>query len=124
MDYDASLPIYLQVIEIIKKDIVSGKRQLGEKLPSTRELAVEMGVNVNTAARIYRELEMMNIAYTKRGIGTFVSESSDLLHVLKSELSEQYVKQFLNHMKGLGYNTSEIQSLIHEEAMKEGDSND
>lgn len=123
MEYDASLPIYLQVIEIIKKDIVAGKRKLGEKLPSTRELAVEMGVNVNTAARIYRELEMMDIAYTKRGIGTFVSESDMLFNNLKAELSEQYVKQFLDNMKGLGYKTNEIQSLIAE-SMKEGNIND
>lgn len=120
MDYDNSLPIYLQVIEQIKKDIVSGRRQLGDKLPSTRELALEMGVNVNTAARIYRELEMMDIAYTKRGIGTFISESDQLYKSLKSELSEQYVQQFLTHMLELGYNTEEIQSLIETASNKEG----
>lgn len=108
MNYDTSTPIYLQVIEKIKKGIVSGGRDMGEKLPSTRELAVEMGINVNTAARIYKELELMGIAYTKRGIGTFISESETLYEELKTELSEKYIEQFVTNMKGLGYTAEEI----------------
>lgn len=113
MNYDASTPIYLQVIEQIKKDIVSGNRDQGEKLPSTRELAVEMGINVNTAARIYKELEAMGVAYTKRGIGTFISESDTLYTTMKKELSEKYIEQFILNMKGLGYTQEDLSQLIN-----------
>ena len=53
MDYKANIPIYLQVIDDIKKRILTGEIKLGDKLPSTRELAVQYTVNPNTAARIY-----------------------------------------------------------------------
>lgn len=114
MNFDASMPIYLQVIESIKKDIVAGKLKLGEKLPSTREMAVEKTINANTAARIYKELELMDIAFTKRGIGTFVTESTDKYKELKKELSEEYVKSFIYNMKDLGYEKQEIEFMLKE----------
>ena len=52
MDYKANIPIYLQVIDDIKKRILTGEIKLGDKLPSTRELAVQYTVNPNTAARL------------------------------------------------------------------------
>ena len=61
MEYKANIPIYLQVIEDIKRRIIIGEIKLGEKLPSTRELAVQYTVNPNTAARIYNELEQEEI---------------------------------------------------------------
>ena len=114
MNFDASIPIYVQVIESIKKEIVAGKLSLGEKLPSTRELALEKQINANTAARIYKELENMDIAFTKRGIGTFITESIDKYEQIKKELSEEYVIGFVGNMKGLGYEKLEILNLVKE----------
>ena len=54
MEYNSSLPIYLQVANLIKRDIVTGKRELGEKLPSVRELAVSYTIRRNAAAWIYQ----------------------------------------------------------------------
>lgn len=65
MDYKANIPIYLQVIDDIKKRILTGEIKLGDKLPSTRELAVQYTVNPNTAARIYNELEQCVYAIPK-----------------------------------------------------------
>jgi len=112
MHFDASRPIYLQVIEEIKKDIVAEKIQLGSKLPSTRELAIEKGINANTAARIYKEMEHLNIAYTKRGIGTFVTKSKETFMKMKHELSNRYVKEFITGMMGLGYTMEELKEMV------------
>ena len=57
MQYDANSPIWLQVMNLIRMDIVTGKRAPGEKLPGGRDLAVQFSINPNTAARVYRELE-------------------------------------------------------------------
>jgi len=114
MEFNASIPIYLQVIESIKKDIVSGKLELGARLPSTREMALEKKINANTAARIYKELEYLNIAYTKRGIGTFITESKDTYKQIKKELSESYIESFVMNMKGLGYLKPEVVDLVKE----------
>ena len=74
MEYAAEIPIYLQVIRDLEKKIIQGKLNPGDRLPSSRELAVLYKINQNTAARIYRELEDMGYCFTRRGIGTFLSE--------------------------------------------------
>ena len=68
MEYNSSLPIYLQVANLIKRDIVTGKRELGEKLPSVRELAVSYTINPNTVSRVYKELETEGVCFTRRGM--------------------------------------------------------
>ena len=66
MEYNTSAPIYLQVINELKKKMVKGELMPGEKMPSGRDLAVEYKVNQNTAARIYRELEAQGYCYQTR----------------------------------------------------------
>lgn len=112
MDYKANIPIYLQVIDDIKKRILTGEIKLGDKLPSTRELAVQYTVNPNTAARIYNELEQCGLCYTKRGLGTFVSEDVHLIDTLKAELSSEMIETFISGMTSLGFSKDEIINLI------------
>ena len=59
MEYNSGSPIYLQVINELKKKMVKGELKPGEKMPSNRELAVLYKVNQNTAARIYREMDIV-----------------------------------------------------------------
>lgn len=112
MDYKANIPIYLLVIDDIKKRILTGEIKLGDKLPSTRELAVQYTVNPNTAARIYNELEQCGLCYTKRGLGTFVSEDVHLIDTLKAELSSEMIETFISGMTSLGFSKDEIINLI------------
>lgn len=112
MDYKANTTIYLQVIDDIKRRILTGEIKLGDKLPSTRELAVQYTVNHNTAARIYNELEKCGLCYTKRGLGTFVSEDVHLIDTLKAELSSEMIETFVSGMTSLGFSKDEIINLI------------
>ena len=112
MDYKANTPIYLQVIDDIKRRILTGEIKLGDKLPSTRELAVQYTVNPNTAARIYNELEQCGLCYTKRGLGTFVSEDVNLIDTLKADISNEMIETFMLGMESLGFSDDEIINLI------------
>ena len=112
MDYKANTPIYLQAIDDIERRILTGEITLGDKLPSTRELAVQYTVNPNTAARIYNELEQCGLCYTKRGLGTFVSEDVHLIDTLKAELSSEMIQTFVSGMTSLGFSKDEIINLI------------
>ena len=114
MEYKANIPIYLQVIEDIKRRIIIGEIKLGEKLPSTRELAVQYTVNPNTAARIYNELEQDGLCFTKRGLGTFVSEDNALIDSLKKELSEEIIDTFIERMGRLGFSVKDTISLLND----------
>ena len=108
MEYNTGAPIYLQVINELKKKMVKGELKPGEKMPSSRDLAVEYKVNQNTAARIYREMESEGYCYTKRGIGTFVSEEENMFRDLKKEMASELLKNFMHEMKGLGYKKDDI----------------
>ena len=108
MEYNTSAPIYLQVINELKKKMVKGELMPGEKMPSGRDLAVEYKVNQNTAARIYRELEAQGYCFTRRGIGTFVSEEDSMFQDLKKEMALELVKNFMHEMDGLGFEKGDI----------------
>ena len=112
MNYNAEIPIYLQVIQDIKKKMVQGKIQPGEKLPSNRELAVLYKINQNTAARIYKEMEIAGYCYTKRGIGTFVVEDGKMFEQIKEEMAEELLSSFIHEMQDLGFEKDDIISKI------------
>ena len=103
MEYNNGSPIYLQVIRELKKMIIQGELKPGSKMPSNRELAVLFKVNQNTAARIYREMEMLGYCYTKRGIGTFVSEDEKMFQEMKEEMAEELLRNFMKEMQDLGF---------------------
>ncbi len=117
MDFDPNLPIYLQIIEFLKTDIVIGKLNPGDKLPSVRGLSESYHVNMNTVMRAYEELERQGITYTQRGMGTFVSKDTDIMLQLKKELSEKFVTDFLNGMRSLQFSSQEIIDVIKKEIM-------
>lgn len=110
MDFTNDKPIYLQVIEDITSRIVSGEITAGDKLPSSRELALYYRINPNTASRVYAELERRGLVYTKRGIGTFVREGN--LSELKSEKVRKAMEAFIETMTGLGLNDEEIEEEL------------
>ncbi len=108
MEFNSRIPIYLQVIDDIKRRLVTGKITPGSKLPSTRELAVEYNINPNTAARIYREMEQMSLCYTKRGLGTFATENEKLIKIIKLEMAKEIIENFKEEMAKLGYDETEM----------------
>jgi GntR family transcriptional regulator len=99
-EFQSSKPIYLQIVERVIIDIVRGKQIPGDKLPSVREMAVQMGVNPNTIQRTYSELERMGIVETRRGQGTFVVENRELMgeinHSLQTEIMENFVRKMID----------------------------
>ena len=116
MEFKAALPIYLQVMMMIKRDIVTGELQLGAKMPSVRDMALQFTINPNTVSRVYRELEREGICFTKRGMGTFVTEEKEKVEQLKEEMAQELVSQFLNGMKQLGISGEEAVRMIKESA--------
>lgn len=114
MEYNTGLPIYLQVMHELKKRMVKGELAPGAKMPSSRDLAVEFRVNQNTAARIYREMELEGYCFTKRGIGTFVSEEENMFENVKKEMAEKLLENFMREMGDLGFAKTDILSQIED----------
>ena len=68
------MPLYAQLEQTIRFAIATGKLRVGERLPTVRQLAVDLRVNANTVAKVYAELERAGVLETRRGVGTFVNE--------------------------------------------------
>lgn len=118
MHFNSRVPIYIQVIDDLKKKIIKGELKPGEKLPSSRELALEYEVNPNTAARIYKEMEQMELCYVERGKGTFISSEKDLLPGLRNEVINTLVDDFIEQMSELGFSKQEIIGKISDKEIK------
>lgn len=112
MDYifDNDRPIYIQIVEKLRIEIVSGNLKQGERLPSVRELALIARVNPNTMQKALVELESEGLIYTERTNGKFVTEDKKLIEKIKKELAKEKVNNYLNDMKNIG--------ITHEEAMQ------
>ncbi len=112
MEFDNSIPIYLQIISKIKRNLVIGVITPGDKMLSARDLAKELNINPNTAARVYNELERDGLCYTKRGVGTFITDDAILIQSIKHEMAEDLIQSFINGMLELGFEKNEMISLI------------
>ncbi|MEH7124007.1 GntR family transcriptional regulator [Bacillus sp. JJ1773] len=109
-EFQASKPIYMQIVDKINQQIIRGELVPGNKLPSVREMAIQTGVNPNTIQRTYSELERMEIVETKRGQGTFVTENTNLIKELKGKLQMDIIEAFFTNMKELGFSEEEMVS--------------
>lgn len=117
-DLDNNRPLYLQLMEKIQQDIISGVYHAGDRLPSVRELALEASVNPNTMQKALSELERNGLVHTQRTSGRFITEDKTMLKQLKTELAAVHIQDFLNTMKQLGFPPEEILELI-EKTIKE-----
>ena len=74
IDRHDPVPIYAQLERAIRAAIAAGRLVVGERLPTVRQLAIDLRVNANTVAKVYSELEGAGVLTTQRGVGTFVRE--------------------------------------------------
>jgi GntR family transcriptional regulator len=94
VDFHSGEPVYKQIVQSLKGDIISGKLSNNEAIPSIRELARDLNINPNTVARAYRELESEGYIYTRPGVGNFIKQSDEktmetkALEMLGNELIE------------------------------------
>ncbi|AEB77159.1 GntR family transcriptional regulator [Clostridium botulinum] len=110
--FDEKVPIYIQIMDIIKQNIILGKLKGGDKLTSVRELSAEFKVNPNTIQRAYKELEREGFAYTQRGMGTFIVDDERIIFNLKKDTAKDIMNNFINGMKHLGFDNKEIVELV------------
>jgi GntR family transcriptional regulator len=106
--FDNAKPIYLQLMDHFYQRICSGQLKAGDKLPSVRETAVEAGVNPNTVQRTYSEMERKGVIEVRRGQGSFVTSDKQVIEQMRMEISEKFVKEFIESMLRNGFSQEEI----------------
>jgi len=109
LDVKSGVPFYRQVIDQVKAAIATGSIEAGDRLPTVRQLAVDLSINPNTVSRAYTELELTGLVETQMGSGTFVGsrpvESDD---VERRRLLNQICQEFLSRASTHGFNLDHI----------------
>ena len=107
-------PIWIQLKEQLGKQIVSGRFQSGEKLPSVRDLAREAGVNPNTMQRALAALDQDGLTTTNRTSGRCITTDEEVISSLRKELAGSIIKTYLDAMAEMGYSQSEAARMIED----------
>lgn len=120
-EFADNLPIYAQLVELLKQKIVTGEYPPGGKLPSVRDLAAEAAVNPNTVQRALAELERGGLIYTQRTAGKYVTDDAQAIIDARRQLAETQIRAFLSAMYAMGYSYDETVSMLHQavDEMKE-----
>jgi len=110
MDFNNSQTIYMQIVNWVFEQILTGNWKSGEKAKSVRELAVHFEVNPNTVMRSYDYLQTNDIIANRRGIGFFITENAveKIKDIRKKQFMEEEVPVFIKNMKLLDINLDEI----------------
>ena len=115
VDPRSGVPIYLQIIEQIKRSIALGVLQSGEQLPTVKQLAIDLTVNPNTVARAYRELEREQLIETAPGRGSFVrSNGVTESPKVASEIAGDALDLALREAKSVGLERNEVRRLFED----------
>ncbi|MBU3111478.1 GntR family transcriptional regulator [Clostridium lacusfryxellense] len=115
IDSRSSKPIYEQIIERIKENIIKGILKPGDKLPSVRELASAITINPNTISKAYNELERMKAIEVIRGKGTFVSENfKPVINEEKLMTIKEHMKEIIIEAHYIGVNKDKLIDILNE----------
>lgn len=114
VDPHTGVPIYLQLIEQIKRSVALGVLAPGERLPTVKQLATDLIINPNTVARAYRELERDGVIETSVGRGSFVSQNGagDRAAAALTDVASSAVDTAVREAKSMGLKRSQIKELF------------
>ena len=109
LDVKSGVPFYRQIIDQVKAAIATGSITAGDRLPTVRQLAVDLSINPNTVSRAYTELELTGLVETQMGSGTFVGnrpvERND---VERRRLLDQLCQEFLSRVSTHGFTLDNV----------------
>ena len=108
-------PVYLQIAERLRNEIIKGCYAPGEQIPPVRQLAVTAAVNPNTMQRAFTELKAQGLIYAKDTSGCFVTEDTEILSSAKKTAAKQLVSDFLKQAEYMSIGKEELISMIEEE---------
>jgi GntR family transcriptional regulator len=112
IDFSSPMPIYRQLIYMIKLEILSDRLNDGDQLPPIRELAKILKLNPNTVAKAYYTLEEEGFITSKRGSGNWVNYKKAKLDSLRKGMIEDEFKSFLDRVFSIGASLEDIKNLI------------
>ncbi|HQR45647.1 MAG TPA: GntR family transcriptional regulator [Thermoanaerobaculia bacterium] len=115
LDPGSGVPFYRQIIDQVVLAVADGRLKPGAQLPTVRQLAVDLSVNLNTVARAYKEMEIRGLVETQQGTGTFVAHRKpERRSAERRKALEQLVERFLALASARGFHPQECADAILE----------
>lgn len=114
VEFNSAVPIYIQIIEEIKRQIVSGERAPGSRIEPVRETAKRMGVNPNTVQRAFSELERDGLMFTERTSGRYITNDEKLIKKVREKSVISKVAEFVDFMRKSGFSGMDIIGIVTE----------
>lgn len=111
-DFKSDVPIYLQIVENIKMQIIKKELKPLEKIPSVRELSIIYEVNPNTVLRALNLLESKGLIFTERTNGKFVTGDSEIIEKVTDKTVNNMVDNFLISMQDLGFDKNKVLEIL------------
>lgn len=109
IDLKSGVPIYRQIIDQVKSAIATGTLGPGDRLPTVRQLAVDLSVNPNTVSRAYNELELTGLVETHMGSGTFIGDKRvERDEVERRRMLDQICQEFLSRASSHGFTLDDL----------------
>lgn len=109
VDLKSGVPIYRQIIDQVKSAIATGTLGPGDRLPTVRQLAVDLSVNPNTVSRAYNELELTGLVETHMGSGTFIGDKRvERDEVERRRMLDQICQEFLSRASSHGFTLDDL----------------
>jgi len=124
LDFRSGTPIYTQIVEQVKLQVVGGELKPGDQLPTVRALALELRVNFNTVARAYRLLDEAGIISTQQGRGTYILEvpPPERTDKLRQQALAALTRDYLSEAYRLGCSPDDINKALIEQLENETNS--
>ena len=119
-DFKSGVPIYQQMIRVLRTQIASGRYPPGSRVPAVRDLALEAGVNPNTMQRALAELERDGLLETVRTTGKFVTQDEELISRIRSELAAESIRALIGNLKSLGLTEDQILAEVERSMKSDG----
>ncbi|MFC5337272.1 GntR family transcriptional regulator [Leucobacter denitrificans] len=114
MQIDDSRPIWAQLVDEFRRRIAAGEWEIGAKVPSVRELALELGVNPNTVQKALGEVDRLGLTTTERTAGRFVTSDQASVSDARAELATTTADGYVHSARGLGMSLRETTDLLAE----------
>ena len=113
VDPRSGVPIYLQVIEQVKRSVAIGILGAGEQLPTVKQLAIDLTINPNTVAKAYRELERDGVIETAAGRGSFVKSNgvAETSKAAANDVARDAIESAVREAKSIGLAAEDVRSL-------------
>jgi GntR family transcriptional regulator len=119
IDLRSDVPIYIQIVEQVRQQVVDGGLKPGDQLPTVRALASDLRINFNTVSRAYRLLDEAGIISTQQGRGTYILEMPppEVAERLRLESVTALALRYLNETRRLGFSLEQAVDHLRQQAI-------